>query len=458
MKLHRIVLPSAALAGTAALLLPSIGIGYSTIGGSLGVSPSQRDVRLFNNFTNSGANGNTTPDTNFPGFVGAEMAIWKSALEWGSRLHGDGNGDPSQPGGLGSGGANFDAAWAGNASSGGGTNDNIMSLAGGCSSGVLAYTETPIADGWRIFFCNQWTWDDGPGISVVGMDIAGVCTHEYGHALGLGHSTVNGATMYPSISGSGVSQRSIEADDINGVRAVYGVASASKPIITNVTVSLHNVTITGSNFAVANTNEVWFTNKNVTAPAGNPIVVLPGVTSNGTTISITPPTNAGPGDVLVHIPGTGHNTLSNAWPADLRLAECPTPTIFCTSSPNSVDPIGAVMSYGGTTEIHNNDFVLMTSSLPPNKTCLYIYAQDQSAYAPFGNGVRCIGSPIYRYYPLVTSDFFGDLAVPFDLNALPPGGQISAGQSWGFQCWYRDPPGGGALVNVSDGLSTVWCP
>ena len=27
----------------------------------------------------------------------------------------------------------------------------------------LAYTETPISDGWRIVMCDSWTWDDGPG-------------------------------------------------------------------------------------------------------------------------------------------------------------------------------------------------------------------------------------------------------------------------------------------------------
>jgi hypothetical protein len=44
-----------------------------------------------------------------------------------------------------------------------------------------------------------------------------------------------------------------------------------------------------------------------------------------------------------------------------------------------------------------------------------------------------------------------------DLNALPAAGQISPGQTWGFQIMYRDPAAGGALFNVTDGLSTHWC-
>jgi len=455
MRLQHIVLPSIALAGTAALILPGVGVGYSTIGGSLGTT--QRDVRLFNNFSGGGANDNTMPDANFPGFDGAEMAVWKAVVEWGSRLHGTGNGDPSQNGGLGSGGANFDAAWGGNATSAGNTNDNVMSFGAGCGSGVLAFCETPISDGWRIQFCSGWNWADGPGSGVSGVDIQGVGAHEYGHSLGLGHSSVGGATMYPSVSGTGVSQRSIEADDIAGVQFVYGVAAASKPRITNVSVSLNNISISGQNFA-ASGNEVWFTNANATTPNTNPMVVVSGVSSNGTLINVAPPANAGSGDVLVKVPGGSHSTISNAWPVDVDDAQCPTPLNFCVGEANSANSSGAIMSYSGSTSVSANDFVLNSFGLPPNKTALYMYSQNQSVFHQFGNGWRCLGNPLFRIYPLTTSDFNGDIIFPVDLNSLPAAGQISVGQSWGFMCWYRDPPAGGAQFNASDALSTTWCP
>ena len=69
------------------------------------------------------------------------------------------------------------------------------------------------------------------------IDLQGVSTHEYGHALGLGHTGVGGATMTPPISGSGISARSIAADDQAGVQFIYGVKSASKPTITDVSVA-----------------------------------------------------------------------------------------------------------------------------------------------------------------------------------------------------------------------------
>ena len=52
-------------------------------------------------------------------------------------------------------------------------------------------------------------------------DIDGIMTHEVGHVIGLGHSSVAGATMYPSISACNTSARSLAADDIAGRDDLY---------------------------------------------------------------------------------------------------------------------------------------------------------------------------------------------------------------------------------------------
>jgi hypothetical protein len=306
-------LPAAALVAGALLWPVGSSPAHTTIGGSL--SLSQRDVRVFDNFDDPTANDNTTPHPSFPGYTGAELAIWKAAVEWGSELHGDGQGDPYQPGGLGSGGANFDPSWQGLATGIGGWNANVHSQISGSDAGVLAYCEAPIQDGWRIRYYSNWTWDDGPGTSVTGRDLQGVATHEFGHALGLGHSSVPGATMYPSISGSGLAQRSIEADDAAGVQAIYGAKAASKPRILGSAVAGGQLELQGAAFAPAN-NEVWFTRRG-TNGSGAPVVVA-GVasTESGTRIHVLLPPDAGPGDVLVRVPGSGHAALSNAWPLD----------------------------------------------------------------------------------------------------------------------------------------------
>ena len=315
MKLKNLLLgaaPVLALGLGATLVTPEVSTGYSTIGGSLG--HGQRDFRIYNNFSDSAANNNQTPDDQFPGYQGAVMAIWKGMVEWGSELHGDGSGDPHQNGSLGSGGANFDTSFQGEATGVGGTNDNIHSPLSGGSGGVLAYCETPISNGWRIRYYESWTWLDGPGTSTSGgQDLQSVACHEYGHALGLGHSTSGSATMYPSIL-SGVNSRSINSDDQNGVRAIYGTKSSSKPRITGVSISGNQITVTGSNFDSSG-NQIWFTQKNA-GGNGQPVKVT-NLTSNGSSVTATIPSNAGPGDILVRSNGTANNDLSNAWPTDL---------------------------------------------------------------------------------------------------------------------------------------------
>jgi predicted Zn-dependent protease len=52
-------------------------------------------------------------------------------------------------------------------------------------------------------------------------DIDGIMVHEVGHVIGLGHSTVTGATMYPSVSSCNAGNRTLEADDLAGMNVLY---------------------------------------------------------------------------------------------------------------------------------------------------------------------------------------------------------------------------------------------
>lgn len=310
----------ALVAGSAFLAMPEEAVGYTTIGGSLNLG--QRDVRHYNTFTGA-ANNNTAIHPNWPQYTGADLSMWKGAAEWNSRAHGDGTGDSTQ-GVVGSGDANFSFFWEGEANGIGGGNDNIISSIGGSSGGVLAYAETPIQDGWRIrFYRDAWSWQDGPGSVGSGVDIQGVACHELGHALGLGHTTVNGSTMTAFISGSGSSQRSIQNDDINGVQSIYGNRSSSMPSITSVSGSLvpgGTVTITGTGFS-SNSNRIWLQNDTVNGGnSGGAHVTIPDVpsTGGGTSLSFTLPATGWEGGAL-HVKrttGSGGDLLSESHPFD----------------------------------------------------------------------------------------------------------------------------------------------
>ncbi len=451
--------PATALITGVWLLVGSPGSkAFTATGSSLDLD--QRHVRIFNNFADPEANDNTTPHLTWPGYTGAPMAVWKAVAEWGSKLHGDGEGDPSQPGDEGSGGANFDVTWQGNAPNAG---PNTVSATINCGGGVISIFEV-LAGGWRIRLCDEFLWDDGPGTPVSGaMDIQAIVAHEYGHALGLGHSNVAGATMFPSMSGNGVAARSIEADDEAGVQFVYGAAAASKPFIDYLLSTGSSVALVGGNFAAAG-NEVWFTQATVN-PTGDPVKVL-GVTSSagGALIQLSLPVNAGPGDVLVRTPGSLGSALSNAFPIDPSI--CSEPVVYCTAKVNSLGCASAIASIGTPSASAGSGFVVTASNLLNQVSGVLFYGKTGPAATPFQGAFFCAQPPVTRTLgqnsggdPPPIANCSGTFGL--DFNAWIAGGSdpaLTPGQEVWAQYWSRDPllppPD---KTNLSDALAFVVC-
>jgi hypothetical protein len=95
------------------------------------------------------------------------------------------------------------------------------------SSGSAIATTYWWSSGGRIIDADIVFWDaafrffSGSNGCSGGFYIEDIAAHEFGHALGLGHSAVSGATMYPSVSSCNASNRTLDADDIAGVRFLY---------------------------------------------------------------------------------------------------------------------------------------------------------------------------------------------------------------------------------------------
>jgi len=133
--------------------------------------------------------------------------------------------------------------------------------------------------------------------------------------------------------------------------------------------------------------------------------------------------------------------------------ECEPAQTICSAVPNSASP-GAVLSTRGTLNIASNDFALLAGGCPANKLGIFFYGFG-SDNLPFGNGIRCVASPIFRL-PAVMTDAFGRASYAIDFTA--PTNQFQAGVPTYYQFWFRDPAAGGATYNSSSAIEAVFCP
>lgn len=438
-----IVRASLGLAVAAMLLAPAQTMAFDVFGDFLDLT--LRDYRILNTFAGVRANDNLTPDPDFPGSTGADLAIRKAVAEWGSRPHGSGLTDPTQDL-LGSGQSNFDAFYAGDALLAGGRNQNVISVIAG--GGGIAFTDLPIGDGWRIrFFEAARDWNDGPGIPEGGIDrfdIQGVMTHEFGHALGLDHSLVPGATMENNGSPDfGVNLRSIEADDIAGVQFIYGPISPWKPVLeTYEFIGPGRIRITGQNFDGID-NEIWFTPEAPTLPMMDPTVRVSSIPSSagGTVIELDVPTDAGPGSLAVRIPGARSLALSNVFPFDPLLEPWAPPTNYGQPGSTSAGTL-ATLGWSGLPSASIPSFHLEVDGGGNAGFALLVEGSSTAAVAT-AYGTLLISGQIRRRQIFPLSAGAGSNPVP-----ILPSGMI--GEKTYYQAWLPDgaSPGGGVFTDA----------
>jgi glucose/arabinose dehydrogenase len=135
-------------------------------------------------------------------------------------------------------------------------------------------------------------------------------------------------------------------------------------------------------------------------------------------------------------------------------------TAYCEAAPNAVSQTGARSSALGSTSLSANDLSFQVTGLPSSTFGLYFYGPGITS-VPTGNGFLCVGGALLRL-PVVQASTAGVLTMPIDSSVPPLGsgaGQVTAGTTWAFQCWYRDVGGPlGSTYNFSDALSVRFRP
>jgi hypothetical protein len=122
------------------------------------------------------------------------------------------------------------------------------------------------------------------------------------------------------------------------------------------------------------------------------------------------------------------------------------------------------MGASGSADVSANSLTLEASDLPTNAFGFFLTSQTQGMIAQPGGsqGVLCLSGSIGRYVgagQIQNSGAAGAFSLALDLTQTPtPMGLVSiaSGETWNFQCWYRDAVGGVPTSNFTDGLTVVF--
>ncbi len=137
-------------------------------------------------------------------------------------------------------------------------------------------------------------------------------------------------------------------------------------------------------------------------------------------------------------------------------------TAYCSPAvPNSTGQ-PAELSVRGNTSVGVNDIVLRCDSMPNFSFGYFLLSETQGFVAGAGGsqGNLCLGGDVGRFSQDAASSLNrGSIELRIDLNAVPqPTGFVGVmtGETWNFQCWFRDAVSGMVTSNFSDARSLAF--
>ena len=135
-------------------------------------------------------------------------------------------------------------------------------------------------------------------------------------------------------------------------------------------------------------------------------------------------------------------------------------TLYCDAVTNSSGRAATIIG-SGSAEVALNNLTLTVVDLPFLSSGYFIVSRNQAFITnPGGSqGNLCVGSNAGRYLGQVgNSGFLGSFSITVDTGAIPqPTMTVPAlpGETWNFQCWYRDQNPGNTS-NFSRGYSVTF--
>jgi len=133
-------------------------------------------------------------------------------------------------------------------------------------------------------------------------------------------------------------------------------------------------------------------------------------------------------------------------------------TSYCGPAAVNSAGLSAVISATGSAMVADNDVTLIAEQLPPGQFGYFLAGQAQGFFNPPGSqGNICLSGNIARYNQVANIIQGPTGSIQIDLTAIPVNlpTAVMPGDTWNFQCWYRDN-NPGATSNFTDAVSVTF--